>query len=267
MGMNPKTPSRNGLVLAVLAAMVLSGCQSDSPPKKAEADVPNDSFGIGSLISTFQSAPDEFSVVTKKPLELPDSFAALPVPEPGKISTRDPNPGLDARAALQFDTGVAASSAPSATEAAILSAAGPSDPNIRALVAQEQLDDDSNQDLYVLDRIFPSLRELRGEASRNALDAEAERLRLLEEGVIPRVGLSAVPAPTAPDVAVPQPVRSVTAPALPAPPVYAPAQAGSVAPVPAPSVAAPAAPSAPTFGVLSPEIAPAPGPELIYIPE
>jgi len=169
---------------------------------------------------------------------MPGDFAALPVPDPGRRSTRDPDPQADARAALSFDpapagtaTTVVAPAAPSAVEAAILSAAGPADPNIRATLAAEQASYDSEQNLYVLDRIFPTLRTARGDDNPDIIDAEAERLRLLEAGIGPR--------------------QTATAPLAPAQPV---------------AVIAPAPVAAPASTIVVPEAA-TPVPELIYLSE
>ena len=100
-------------------ALALGACQTDRAAQAPEEeDVYDDRFQITSLIGSLQTAPDEFSVLTKRPLELPQDFTALPVPEPGKISSRDPNPQADARAALAFDTApVAATATATATSA------------------------------------------------------------------------------------------------------------------------------------------------------
>ena len=237
-------------------ALALGACQTDRAAQAPEEeDVYDDRFQITSLIGSLQTAPDEFSVLTKRPLELPQDFTALPVPEPGKISSRDPNPQADARAALAFDTApvaatATATAAPSVTEAAILSSAGPADPTIRATLAGEQAEYEAEQNLYLLDRVFPALRRVRGDLDRDAIDAEAERLRLLEEGITPQRAASLSPAASLTGV-----------PAAPGP--------VDVIPVPAATIPAPAAPATsttPTFGVLVPETTGA-APELIYLPE
>ena len=196
------TATRGTMALALLALCACGGAQQAQAPE-AE-DVYDDSFQLSGLINELRTAPDEFGVLTKRPLELPGDFDTLPVPEPGKRSTRDPNPEADARAALLStpSTPVVASGAtiaPSATEAAILSSLSPADPAIRQTLAAEQAEFDSEQDLYVLDRVFPRLREVRGDLDREQLDGNAERLRLLESGIgaQPRsAGVATIPATT-----------------------------------------------------------------------
>ncbi|MGR3761512.1 DUF3035 domain-containing protein [Roseobacteraceae bacterium NS-SX3] len=46
------------------------------------------------------TGPDEFLVLPSKPLETPESYAALPVPTPGGSNRTDPNPEAEAVAAL-----------------------------------------------------------------------------------------------------------------------------------------------------------------------
>ncbi len=239
--------------MALLATCTLSGCIMDglsaAEREAKDAAKPSDRFQISDIIGDLQTAPDEFSVLTKRPLEMPSTFDALPVPEPGKLSSRDPNPIGDAQAALlgtaAQPTSVAI--APSATEAALLSSAGPAPANIRSVVAAEQDLYNSGQNQYVLDRIFPSLREARGETARGVINPELERQRLLDEGITSTQPVPTIAAPTVATIAAPQPVY-----------VPAPDPIATVAPVPA----APAVSQTPTFGT----IAPAPS-ELIYIPE
>lgn len=246
-------------VAAVAMVAVLGACQSDRVEIAEENDIYDDSFQISNLAGMLQTIPDEFSVVTKRPLEMPGSFVALPAPEPGKVSSRDPTPLADARAALAFEPVPASGGTGtlSATEAAILSSAGTADPSIRATLASEQ--GTGAQEEYLLDRVFPRLREAREGADPNAIDAEAERLRLLEAGVIPRRtgGVSPIP-------------RSAAA----LPPTQAPITAGAPASVPAtpidpgtgPVLVAPEPRSVPTLGVLAPEPV-STTPSLIYLPE
>ncbi len=252
-----QTFSRNArsVAMALLATTTLSGCIMDglnaAQREAKDAATPTDRFQISDLIGDLRTAPDEFSIVTKRPLEMPGTFDALPVPEPGKLSSRDPNPVRDAQTALLGSAAPVAATAvtPSVTETALLSSAGIAPANIRSIVAAEQADYDANQSLYLLDRVFPSLRAARGETARGVLDPELERQRLLDAGVTSArpAPLPAAPAQTIATIATPQPVYA------PAPVYDAPISA-----VPA----TPAAPQTPTFGVIAPEQS-----ELIYIPE
>jgi len=210
----------------VAMALVLGACQSDEVAQAPETeDLYEDRFQISTLSGLLQTSPDEFGVVTKRPLEMPRSFAALPVPEPGRISSRDPDPQADARAALSFAPApiVPATSAPSASEAAILASAGQVDPSIRATLAAEQGAYEATQDRYLLDRIFPRLREARGDLYPDAIDAEQERVRLVEAGITPqRTGaITSVPTPATVPSAPPVPVTGIpaVAPVAPAPAV------------------------------------------------
>ncbi|KZY30403.1 hypothetical protein A3731_05145, partial [Roseovarius sp. HI0049] len=59
------------------------------------------------------NGPDEFAITPGKPLEAPESYAALPAPQPGGANRTDQNPRADGIAALggnpaaTADTGVA----------------------------------------------------------------------------------------------------------------------------------------------------------------
>jgi len=236
---------------------LLSACQSDRVEIAEENDVYDDTFQISNLAGMLQTVPDEFSVITKRPLEMPNSFAALPAPEPGKVSTRDPNPQADARAALAFDPvpATGGTGTPSASEAAILSSAGAVDPSIRATLATEQQDGTQNE--YLLDRVFPRLREVREGNDPDAIDAETERVRLLEAGITPRGTGSVAPIPTASTLPPTQAPITAAAPALPATPID---------PGTGPVLVAPEPRGVPTLGVLAPEPA-STTPSLIYLPE
>lgn len=249
---------RRGATAILLATLcACQGTQKASAPEPEEETF-RDALQIGNIAKLLRTSPDEFSVLTKRPLEMPRDFAALPPPEPGKPSTRDIDPQAEARAALAFDPvpASAAASTPSATETAILSSAGPADPNIRATLATEEAASGEEFNDYLLYRIFPGMRAAQGDLYPNAIDAEAERVRLLESGVTPRrTGLPAgVPAASLPPAVPATPVA--VAPAAPLPPDVG---AGPV-------LAAPEPRTVPTLGVLAPE-AGDPAPPLIYLPE
>lgn len=129
--------------------------------------------------------PDEFLVVSRKPLTLPADMTALPTPRPGAPSRVDPDPVAEAQAAL---TGVApsavASAAPTAGERALLGAAGAAgaDPAIReTLVAEAPVPERR----FGLDSFlgFPIDQTLgAADAERLSPTEEAERLRA--QGVV-----------------------------------------------------------------------------------
>jgi hypothetical protein len=72
-----------GICFALVAGLALSACSNDS--------------GMMNLRS---ATPDEFGVMPNKPLEMPDSFAQLPMPVPGAGNRADINPVAEGRAAL-----------------------------------------------------------------------------------------------------------------------------------------------------------------------
>lgn len=259
MAMTLKLRARTAMLpFALLAMGGLAACSGKKTEVAEEASItrkpPADYFNIDDITGSLRTAPDEFSVVTKKPLEMPPSLDALPPPEPGKISSRDADPVAEARQALLRDTGAvpaSISTTPSAAERVVLGSVGGADPNIRATVAAEQAQYDSQQQKYILDRYFPILPRLRGETQVGALDPVAERERLVREGIL---------APALPGAPLSQPAgtAAITTPS-PAPAqvtteTYLPAPSYQAAPTiyePAPVTAAPApqpASNVPTFG-------------------
>ena len=97
----------------VLAPLALGGC------------------GEGGLAGGLRSAgvggtPDEFMVLPTRPLEMPESFAALPPPTPGAVNRVDYRPHAEAVAGLTGRPAGAGSGG-----GALVAAAGPRDPAIR----------------------------------------------------------------------------------------------------------------------------------------
>ncbi len=107
-------------VALAAAACVLSGCQGG---------------GLAGFLrrSGVGSSPDEFLVLPTKPLEMPTDLAALPPPAPGAANLVDPNPDLEAGAALTGHEQPAGT----ASAAALVARAGPVDPQIRSRLASE----------------------------------------------------------------------------------------------------------------------------------
>lgn len=149
------------LASAAAVALLLSGC----------------SFNVKEELGLLNNGPDEFTVVKKKPLEMPEGQAALPEPRPGAASRVDPRPSEDAQIAL---TGRAAptvtSDAPSKAENALLAAAkvDVADPEIRKTLAEE----DDGGDGRLLDGLLGTGGDPNQEYE---LDAEKEAERLAEE--------------------------------------------------------------------------------------
>lgn len=108
-------------LISAMALAALAGC----------------STGSNQVFSS--SGPDEFMVVSRKPLQMPQDPRALPAPQPGAPNLVDPDPRADAQAALFPATAGGAETPPSAAESALLTASGAddSDPEIRTTLAEE----------------------------------------------------------------------------------------------------------------------------------
>ena len=115
------TPAAAAAGLALLlAAAALGGC------------------GDGGLAGGLRAAgiagkPDEFMVLPTRPLEMPANLAALPPPTPGQPSRVDYQPIPEAIAGLSGRPGAPGN----ADGAALVAAAGPRDPSVRAELAVE----------------------------------------------------------------------------------------------------------------------------------
>jgi len=131
-----------------------------------------------------RAGPDEFTVLPSRPLELPASFAALPVPTPGEANLSDPNPLGDAIAALGGSQAAGFAGGVPAGDLALVTATARYgiDPAIRATLAQEdaalrrraQLAGSFN--ILGRDRYFQAY-------ARQALDAFTELTRFRNLGV------------------------------------------------------------------------------------
>jgi hypothetical protein len=124
---------------AVGTLTVLSACGSGDP------ELMN--------IRSETNGPDEFSILPAKPLEMPETLASLPTPTPGGFSRTDPTPNEDAIIALggrPGGPGVPASEAALITYASRYGTA----PNIRTVLAQEDLAFRRDNQGRVLERVF-----------------------------------------------------------------------------------------------------------------
>lgn len=163
--LRPARPARRGgaatALTAAALALLVSGC----------------SFNIKEELGLTSRGPDEFSVVKKKPLQMPEPVAELPEPRPGAASLVDPRPVEDAQIALtgRAPSQAATASAPTAGEKSLLSAtkATTADPGIR-----KRLEEDSEES--VSDSLFGNITG-RGGPDAEQLDPAAEAERLAEE--------------------------------------------------------------------------------------
>ncbi|MEO1491704.1 MAG: DUF3035 domain-containing protein [Pseudomonadota bacterium] len=128
-------------------------------------------------------APDEFQVVSRKPLVMPNSVA-LPEPRLGERSPLEPNPSSDAIAALLGTPTISTVPAGSAGEAALLAAAnaGATDGDIRTKVEADRSNADANKP-YEPPTVFELLGSDSDQEFPDALDADAEARRLQTQGV------------------------------------------------------------------------------------
>jgi hypothetical protein len=141
------------------------------------------SGGLRQSLGLAAPPPDEFLVVSRRPLEAPPDFNSLPQPRPGAPSRVDPDPEAEARAALLGEGGAGGAGGASASETAILSAAGAAtlEPVDRAAIAAAAPPPERR---FGLDSFFGfEISQSGGDPDRLDSREEAERLRA--QGVQP----------------------------------------------------------------------------------
>jgi hypothetical protein len=208
-------------------AVSISACGGDAPEEKQADKYDADAgLNLSRLVGTTKNPPDEFAVISTAPLQMPEDFASLPAPSPGARSPLAPDPVAEARQALLGESAPqAANVRTSVSESALLSATGPSDPNIRSVLVAEQAEIDADRTEYVLEEVFPSLRGNSEEDLRNTLQPNEERLRLSAAQPATRAaqtGVATIPGAPAPAARLPI-----------IPPATAPASTSSVVTIPA----------------------------------
>lgn len=122
---SPTSPIR---LTALLCGAVLAGCSISSEGGGT----------IGEQLGVTAGAPDEFLIIARAPLELPPSFS-LPTPQPGAPSRLEPDPFVEAEAALFGRPGRGAETAPGSGEVALLRGANAADDNS---AIRQELDED-----------------------------------------------------------------------------------------------------------------------------
>ena len=107
-------------------------------------------------IRSASRAPDEFTVLPTKPLQLPDDLAALPAPTPGGTNITDPTPEADAVAALGGNPAALDRTAVPASNAGLVSYAARrgTSADIRDVLAAEDLEYRRKNDGRLLERVF-----------------------------------------------------------------------------------------------------------------
>jgi hypothetical protein len=99
------------------------------------------------------NGPDEFAILPPKPLEMPDSLAALPEPTPGGLNRTDPRPNDDAVVALGGKPrtgGIPAADSALVAQASRYGAQS----GIRQTLAAEDLEFRRKNDGRLLERLF-----------------------------------------------------------------------------------------------------------------
>lgn len=164
--MNTKAGRAARIALLIGVAATAAGCSSGRA-------------GLGNLLGVTKNSPDPFNVYPREPLVLPSDLSALPPPQPGAPSPREPKPEFEAQAALGEAGAPIVDAGPSAGEAALLANTGAdaADPSIREALDDEEL---KREPKYGL-RSFFGYKVPDG-SEKDLLEAREERKRLLEEG-------------------------------------------------------------------------------------
>jgi hypothetical protein len=139
--------------------------------------------GEGGLAGSLRSAgiaqtPDEFMVLPTRPLEMPESFAALPPPTPGVPNRVDYRPHAEAIAGLTGAPGPAGN----ADGTVLVAQAGPHQPGIRQTLAVEDVEWRQTHRGRLLPRLFSKDRDALTYEPM-VLDAAAEFQRMRAAGV------------------------------------------------------------------------------------
>ncbi len=101
-------------------------------------------------------APDEFTVLPTKPLQLPENLASLPEPTPGGSNITDPTPEADAVAALGGNPAALARTGIARSNGGLVSYASRfgTSSSIRQTLAAEDLEYRRDNDGRLLERVF-----------------------------------------------------------------------------------------------------------------
>lgn len=128
--------------------------------------------------------PDEFAIIPGKPLQKPESYSALPAPNPGGPSRTDQNPKADGIAALGGNPEAAAKTGVAPSDAGLVRHAARygTDPAIRQRLRAEDDEIRRNYGRRNILRIGP--RDNYTDAyKRQWLDSDVEQERMRRAGV------------------------------------------------------------------------------------
>ncbi len=154
--------------LSVLA-LTLAACAGSGEPNLLNAG------------NTSGDGPDEFAIVTAKPLQMPDDLASLPAPTPGGGNLSDPTPQADAVAALGGRPGATVSASGDGALVSYVGRFGVT-PSIRATLAAEDLAFRRANSARVLERLFNTNVYFRAYESQT-LDSYRELERIRRAGI------------------------------------------------------------------------------------
>jgi len=130
------------------------------------------------------NGPDEFSIIPGRPLQSPESYAALPPPTPGGANLTDQNPNADSILALGGNPGALAETGIPATEGGLVAYTtryGVT-PGIRQTLAREDLKARKRHGKVNIFHIGPT-DDYTNAYKRQWLDSFAENRRLRRLGV------------------------------------------------------------------------------------
>lgn len=158
---------RGAFAVAGLAMLMLGACSDDKSLMNIRAT------GNG---------PDEFGILPAKPLEMPETLAALPVPTPGGANRTDQNPEADAIAALGGNPsargGIPAADATLVSQASRFGVEG----GVRQVLATEDYAYRRDNDGRLLERLF-NVNVYYSAYRPMSLDQQAELARWRSVGV------------------------------------------------------------------------------------
>lgn len=149
----------------LVGAVIVSGCQNNNLASRLRE------AGVG-------GSPDEFLVLPTRPLEIPQDLASLPAPKLGSTNRVDYQPKQAAVAAL---TGGPAT-ALTASGAALVASVPPASPEIRTVLAQEDVTYRQNNKGLFFQRMFTKDKEALT-YSAELLNAPTEYFNLQDAGV------------------------------------------------------------------------------------
>ncbi len=152
MGTDFRTAPARCARLAALAALIgLAACTGHTGKTPGQEAGPTIAERLGNSART--NRPDEFLVLPKRPLEMPEDLASLPQPTPGQGNRTDLTPIADSRVALG---GSPAGGSVGAGDAALVASASRYGvaPNIRATLASEDEVWRSENRGRLLERLF-----------------------------------------------------------------------------------------------------------------